>query len=70
VQPKLAVSHETINISICSATSSNIRMLQDSATTVNDSLLASIIAKPSITSTASFPLSPFPPHLFDAYHPK
>src|SRR6266568_7290658 len=67
----MTASRKTIDISICSTSTSDIKTLQDSATSVNDtSLASSIVTKPSIALTAFFPPSPFPPCSFETYRPK
>src|SRR6266581_401159 len=71
LRPKMTASRETINISICSTSTSDIQTLQDSATSVNDtSLASSVVTEPSIALTAYFPPSPFPPRSFETYRPK
>jgi len=51
--PDLTVSCETVNISICSTPSSDVKTLQGSTMTAEDDSVASIIVKPSITSLKS-----------------
>src|SRR6266571_5691748 len=71
LRPKMTASRKTIDISICSTFTSDIKTLQDSAMSVNDtSLASSIITELSIALTAFFPPSPFSPCSFKTYHPK
>jgi len=51
--PDLTISHETVNISICSTPSSDVKTLQGSTMTAEDDSIASIVVKPSITSLKS-----------------
>ena len=51
--PDLTISRETVNISICSTPSSDVKTLQGSTMTAEDDSIASIVVKPSIASLKS-----------------
>jgi len=51
--PDLNISCETVNISICSTPSSNVKTLQGSTMTAEDDSVASIVVEPSIASLKS-----------------